>query len=324
MTLPRLNWSMVARQSLSGSTVADVLTVLKTECESGGAMFADGWTCEVDDPGTIQGLALKPPAAAVSDLRIILAGKAASIGTPTMLSPDTAANAVILVGISKGITTEVFGSFDDANPMGGGTFSGYWKACVVSSIAYITIYYCDEALCVVVDNNANNTGKYLLAGALFDPMSDHPDDAESNGRVYSMSVVGSVATTGAGGRPWNTTVANGVSTNSWFVHGTADGNGHTGSFAPGGSGWVASVKTYYTGNGFNTPGGTRVAVPNFLSVGTDFMGRLREIHVFYDELHASTLNKAGPVPAVYIAATHAIVSTTSGMGSVAFAASDNS
>lgn len=327
MANPRLAWKMVPRAALSAATAAAVLTALKTACQSGGDMFADGWTCEVDDPGTIQGIALKPPAAAVSELRIILAGKAASIGTPTMLTPDTATTGVVLCAISKGIAAETFGSFDDADPMGGGTFSGYWRGFTCASSSHITIFYSDEAVVVVIDNNANNTVRYIVAGAFMDPMSVIAGDAESSERLYGMAVVGSVATTGAN-NAWAVTTANSATANAWFVHGASDGNGHMGRFTPGAGTWEPCTKMATFSPTATTilitDNGKKVTLPwGTIRVSDSvFTGRLREIMVHSGGTHADVRYTGSPsVIAGYLAGPGVATETSN---HVFFAARENS
>lgn len=322
MSLPRLVWKKAERAALGGSTVADILTALKTLCESGGAMFADGWTCEVDDPGTIQGLALKPPAAAVSELRIIFAGKAASIGTPTMLAPDTATTANVLIGISKGITVETFGSFDDANPMGGGTFSGYWRGFGAGSATHITVFYSDEALCVMIDNNTNGTMRYIVAGAFLDMHSTTGGDVEASERVYSIACCGSVVT--GINRALDTATANNATLSGWFVHGTSDGNAHFGSFQPGAGTWQTVQRPWTMQPSLFgiTQNGARILLPATCDYDIDgsFAGRLREIHGHTHAIHAVTKLKTGGANACHIGGA----SLTADSYCVAFSEADNS
>lgn len=239
----------IARTALSGTTAEAVRAFLKAACESGGAMYADGWTC-VEDADT-DGLALIPPGKDASfddDLRILICGKAASIGTPTMAlvegvsALDTAQTGEVMVGMVRrnGATLGTF-DWNAASGLVYGAlgspayvFTGYLRCIDCASAAYISVIYTKEWLKVTVDNNANNTMRYFRAGAWLDPNSvAYGQDCEANGRLYAIATSGGGATTGIASLHKANATVNSATGNGSYVHGTADGNSHLLFMKPG-------------------------------------------------------------------------------------------
>lgn len=247
-------------------------------------MAALGWDV-IADADTFGIACIAPAAALAGDLAIIFAMKDASVGTPTMLTPDTATTGVLMVGLYKGGAldgTETL-NWDAADPLGaGGTFSGYWRGVTPAGSTRLTIWACEEALVLCLDNDASGTLKSIIAGAWVDPLSVETADCETTGRVYAMSVSGGVATTGMSANPWSTGTSNSATGNGIFAHGTSAGNAHTGSWVPRSSSWRVFTKHHgltISANQYISSGGAVYIWPWMLMInsGTDCVGFTRQM-----------------------------------------------
>lgn len=231
MPLPFDGWKQYGRRAITAATAAGLLTDLADAASpSRIQMEADGWTFLWDADGF--GVALFPPG--MTDVAFIIAGKAASIGTPTMAlvnnvtALDSATAAVLLVGMVFGGT---FSSptldWDAASPLGTGTFTGFMRGIACGTNSHITINYSDDSLLINVDNATNGSSKGILMGGWIDPYSENAGDCRSDGKLLAMYASGSVATGGyASSMSGTSQIANSSVNNRWFDHGTADGNGH--------------------------------------------------------------------------------------------------
>lgn len=302
MALPRLNWTMIARGTLAAATAEAVMDFVYTNLNGVG-----GWTVAREQNGGVtEGIVLTPPTAAVSDMRIIMAGVASGSPTPTMRSPDTFTTGVLLCGIVKGVTSPGSLDWDAASPIADGTWSGYWRGFTCASSSNITVYYSGEAVMVVIDNNSNTTMRYVIAGAWCDPMSAVAGDCESSGRLYGMAMCGSVATTGINTAFWSASTANSTTANGMFTNANTNGNAHAGHFTPGAATWdqcaivfanLGVTATTY----FATPNNKRILWPILIARASDsrFAGRPREISMHIDGRHAATYLTTGSTVAGY-------------------------
>lgn len=279
MTLAFDGFNMVARGAITAATCAGLLTDLANASSAIRlAMEADGWTFEID--ADTYGVVLTPPASALSDdLRILIAGKDASLGTPTALlinsvtTLDTLTTGELMVGLAGGAAGSYATlNWDDADPVGsvtaGGWFSGYLRGIKCASNGYITMYYSDTAIVIAVDNSTDGSVKYIAAGCLYDPLSTNSGDCEANGYLYGMAVVGAVATTGFSAACWYAQTSNSATANTLFVHGTSSGYAHSVYRDPSTGHWQPCIRhsggamLYHTGSVQpKTVGGKVVPLP---------------------------------------------------------------
>jgi hypothetical protein len=280
--IPFSGFNQVNRQALVGATADAILDLLETLCTAGGQMYIDGWR-KVRDADTF-GLALTPPLSELNDdLRIILAGRAVDAETPTMLvingvtALDTDAAGVLLCGLTGGAAGSYSGTlnWDAADPLGavaaGGWFSGYVRGFTYATSSHITIWYNERTLIICIDNNAASTIRWVVLGAPIDPLSQNAGDCEANDHLYAMSVIGSVATTGANGLYGALTV-NSATANRPFASGTADTNAHSVYRDPATGKWQHFSKEANTGMNFKSAGNRYLPQPIFVFAGTGAVG----------------------------------------------------
>lgn len=271
--LPFYGAKMVT-QALSAATPAGVLADI-TSMMNG----RDGWTVTAD--ADTFGIYCTPPGGTGfdDDLRILFAGKAAGIGTPTMAlvegatALDTATTGVILCGMVRrnGATLGTF-NWDAAGGAVFGAigspayvFTGFMRGFTCATANRITIFYTNEELFVCIDNSSSGTLRYIRIGAFIDPVGGVAGtDCEANGRIYAMACAGGVATTGIATACKAVSTANSSTGNGILVHGTSDGNAHFLHMKPNDTtnsraitrGWSASVTTpqfYANKSGMRTP-----------------------------------------------------------------------
>lgn len=303
MALSHLSWSMSARAAATMTAAAFIANLSARLSAYGGTVVAD--------PDTF-GIAWYPPGLS-DDLAIVIAVKDASVGTPTMLTPDSATTGVVLLGMVKGAPASGGASlnWDAASPLGSGTFSGYWRGVTYAGSNNLTMMISDEAMAMFLDAaGATGTIKAAVAGAIMDPLSTHASNAETNGRVYGMWVT-SGATTGLSAGGWNGTSASSATASGLFVHGTVNGNTHVGSFVPGSATWrtlnatVAISGVAITTTNLRGENGTNYITQDIFWFGTTWHGKARGITIVADGRHAATRQTtiAGPstVDAVYLA-----------------------
>lgn len=296
--LPRLIWTKTQNNFAVTATTAAILAALVTELTNGG--------CTVEQHtqgGVLSCIGVKFPTSAISDLRVLIAGRSTS-ETPTMLTPDTYSADRLLVGISKGITAETIVDWRNANPYGAGTFSGFWRhGGATTSMQKLFVIVSAEGLCISTEaTSGTKPNSHIIAGAIIDPHSNNAASCETSGRVYAMQTMAG----GSGVSIWND------SANGLFYHSvTANSGSHFGAFLPRASTWT-TLKRLIAGTGmlplpiatsFQTPGAAEsVCRPIYaedLTTPYPSYGRIREIFYWHDEIHAKTINKSGPVVAGY-------------------------
>ena len=316
--LPRLTWTKTQNVFSVTSTTAAILAALVTELTNAG--------CTVEQHtqgGVLSCIGVTLPGADVSDLRILIAGRSTSETVSGMLTPDTYAADRLLMGVSKGITSETIVDWRNANPYGGGTFSGFWRMSgATTSINALFVVASAEAIMVSVQANAGSA-PWLSAfgGAFIDPHSENAASCETSGRVYGMQT--QIALTDA--NIWGTQLS------GLFDHNTgANTATHFGAFLPRSSTWTTlrrapmnTPRPAPTSTSLQTPGAVEsVCVPIYCeSLTTPFpvYGRIREVFFWHDDIHGRTVNKAGPTVAGYTIAAQIAASSDAAF----MAAADN-
>lgn len=303
MSLTTQAWKYVGSQSFAAGLVNLALDAVNTLGTA--VLYADGttrtpgsgsaWTwSRYQNAAVTEAMHAAPPTDTLAQ-RIILAGQAAAVKTPTMASPDTSAAVVIMAGINK--NSGAFNAWDNAAPFTSGQFSGFWRAWPgTAGAGTVYLYECQEAVIVLITTTAG--GVYgILLGAFIDPES--PDvalDAESDGKLYGWSVSG---VTGAMSTSWWT--AGGTA--DWLRHSASASQCHAAVFSPGAGALLTfepllSPRTTMSASGVKSRSGrwgraslqarAAAAAPN-----DQTLGRFREICAFSDAQVPSKQSNGG-------------------------------
>jgi len=196
-----------------------------------------------------QALTCEPPAASGLGVTpvVIIAGRAL-VGTPTsptMLSPDTAFNATLNVGVNK--NGGAYNSWDAALPMTSGQWSGYYRASAttMATSTIVRVYVSQETI-LITTINASASHAWFYAGAILQPYSnDTSVCAETDGRLYGMCVSGGTSAVAA---TWLT------STGAMWSHNITANNLHAAVFQPNtGTVWSCGTRTVYSTGGGTIP-----------------------------------------------------------------------
>jgi len=305
MALVALNWRRIASQAVASSTVEDMLNAIYTAY--GAAAYIDGetragkptaWTISrYENVGVTEAIYGTPPAAAVNDLRVILAGVDAGAPTPTMQTPDTFSTATVLCSVNK--NSGVFNAWDAAAPFTSGDFFGYWKASRNSNaVVAVHCFECQEAIAVFFESSTGYIGGCAL-GALHDPLTSHALDAETSGRLYGVLT--------SGYSNWSPNLWN----NGFNGHSNFNNSPHTGVFTPG-AGTVEAmssgvVHSAVSGNSKTTVSGSPILWPvcsERYSTPYQFRGKLREIFMFGQGQFGQVVQDSGAVDRGYVVSGH--------------------
>lgn len=263
MVLPRLHWKKITYFPNLGSitTNSGVLDAIYNAFQA--TTYDDGttrtgstteWTiARYQNAGTTEAVYGTPPAAAVSDLRVIIAGQNSVTKTPTM-DYGPFSGLYLWAGINKG--SGAFNAWDNASPFTTGNFSGYNSFGTPSTYGYtaVLILESEEALAVFIGTTASWYVMGFVAGAFIDPISVSASDVESNGRLYSFATSGSFMNLSAG------------NSFSFFLNnnGTLNSNNHHRSFVPG-AGTKRSLSLIFVGitpsTHYISPGNSTMAIP---------------------------------------------------------------
>jgi len=247
--VPALTFLRCADVSPAAATIAGFLDAIYTALSAvndyrGTAKPAShAWTfAQRQVTGVTNAVTCEAPAALglISPV-VIIAGRA-TVGTPTMLAPDTAFNSICLIGVNK--NGGVYNSWDAALPMTSGQWSGYYRGVYSALNATATIVRCyvsQETILVQCIQSATVQG-WMYAGALLQPYTNDTSLAcETDGRLYGMTVSGgtsSVSTT------WLTTTV------AMFSHATSASANHSAVFQPNtATMYACGTRTVYSSGG---------------------------------------------------------------------------
>lgn len=190
MPLPTL--SHVAQvEALSSPTIVDLLTVLA------GLTFTH-WNVvsqQEDGEGDLVAVLLKPKAAAISDVRVIFAGRSADPTGVSMESPDTWSNSVLLMRVGKDCVGDALDDWKTADPLGSsdGTWMGFIHASRPLTSWTPTMIRVVETAETIELEIVNTTEKtWCEAGCRYRNASDAAG-YETNGRLVGMATTGSAA-----------------------------------------------------------------------------------------------------------------------------------
>ncbi len=299
MANPTLNWRYVGVQTFV-STINNALDAAYTLGTA--TTYADGsartpgtgsaWTWNREVSGVTVAAYGVPPTNALGFDYII--GGTVGASAYTFLTPDTATLAnCIVYGMNR--SSGAFTTWTSATPFtNAGGFSGYWRGTrtfVATAYDSVSMWESQEGCILQFANAANGQSATIGLGALIDPLSSAPLNAESDGRLYSMWGSGSVSVTSG---TW-ASVAVGTDATAWA--GSAGSGGcHMGTFAPGTNVMLggAGAQTYRFGTyvpttTFTSTNGDIARVPLSAWNGTNtYIGQSRQWYITKDSLSRLT------------------------------------
>jgi hypothetical protein len=220
---------------------------------------------------------------------------------------DTRSTEYLYAGQAK--NSGVYTSFDNATtPFTVGDFTGFAICTNVAATAGITLLYMwesQEAVICQFRNAATNGQVYnAVLGAFIDPLSTNAANAETDGRLYGLSLGG------AGTMPatWLGTGADGAT----FFHLATAASSHFGTFTPG-AGTIALATrptTYTVTSGFSSRNGDLPEIPYQIGAfaGGAYYGQLRQMFVTRDSLTGIAWEAAG-VQKGYLYAASSLTAT---------------
>lgn len=235
------------------------------------------------------------PASGAMNQQIICMGIPSTVpvaGSTFKQFVDSRSNASVYAGTAK--NSGLYQSFQNATPFTVGDFTGFAACTNLAPTAGITLLLMwESAESVVIQLRESATSGQVTAtvmGAFVDPLSVNLANAETDGRLYGVSVTGSLANMPA---TWMSSAAGG----SPFTHGTSTSNAHFGTFNPG-LGTLATVtraQTFTPSSAFASRNGDLPQIPYQLvgSVSNAYIGQLRQMFVTRDSLTGIAWEAAG-------------------------------
>ena len=316
MANPTLNWRYVGTLTFVSSisnaldaayTLGTSVTYADGAARVPGAGSAWTWNREVAvGPVTVAAYGV-PPVNALGFSFII--GGTVGASAYTFLTPDTAALAnCIVYGMNR--SSGAYTTWTSATPFtNAGGFSGYWRGTRI-----LTTFVCDSVAmwesqegCVLQFGvAASGTTQSIGLGALFDPLSTAPLNAEADGRLYSIWGSGSNAVTNGG---W-AQIATGADGTAW-AGGATNAICHAGTFAPGTNVMLtgAGSQTYRFGTFIPTAAFTstngdiaRVPIVGYNALN-NFVGQSRQWYITKDSISRLTWTNGATVIGYIWAAT---------------------
>jgi len=216
MALTPLTWKMLPPMTVATSGVHGVLDTIyncgrQTTYVDGTlkSSSATSWTWNRDNTNSINTgsttavyASLTTPNPSLLSQSTILIGSTASpvaIKYARTGGSDVWASSKIMAGIGKSsgsyLNWNVLGSSGTGTPFSTGEFTGY-LSIGSTSVTTIMIFESQEALGIFGLDNAGSVRLAVFSGAFIDPLSSDLTNAESDGRLYGLSGVGSYSTTG--------------------------------------------------------------------------------------------------------------------------------
>ena len=312
MANPTLNWRYVGAQTF----VSSISNALDGAYTLGTAVtYADGsarvpgtgsaWTWAREVSGVTVAAYGIPPVNALGFNYII--GNTVGAIAYTFLTPDTGSAANCLVyGMNR--SSGAFTTWTSATPFTNAGFSGYWRGSrSFAQIAYDSVFMWESQEGCVLQFCNSTTGQTsaIVFGALLDPLSTAPLNAEVDGRLYTMFGSGAVVVTS---NLWAGLASS--SDGSLLAGNSSAGTAHMGTFAPGTNVMLggAGVQTFrfgqYTpGTTFTSSNGDIARVPlTAWNANQTFVGQSRQWYLTKDSLTRLTWTNGAVVIGYIVAA----------------------
>ena len=312
MANPTLNWRYVGVQTFV-SSISNALDGAYTLGTS--VTYADGsarvpgtgsaWTWAREVSGVTVAAYGIPPVNALGFNYII--GNTVGVSAYTFLTPDTGTAANCLVyGMNR--SSGAFTTWTSATPFTNAGFSGYWRGSrSFAQIAYDSVFMWEsqEGCVLQFCNSATGQTSAIVFGALLDPLSTEPLNAEVDGRLYTMFGSGAVVVTS---NLWAGLAS--TSDGSLLSGNSSAGTAHMGTFAPGTNVMLggAGVQTFrfgaYTpGTTFTSSNGDIARVPlTAWNANQTFVGQSRQWYLTKDSVTRLTWTNGAAVIGYIVAA----------------------
>jgi hypothetical protein len=267
------------------------------------------WTWNYDattkTSGGVKTACYAVPASGALNQQIIFIGVPSTVsvaGSTWKQFIDARSNQGVYAGAAK--NSGLYQTFENPTPFNVGDFTGFAAVANLAPTAGITLLYMwESAEAVIVQLREAATSGAVTStalGAFVDPLSTNLANAETDGRLYGVSVTGSIATVPAA---WMSATSGG----SPFSHGTSSGNAHFGTFTPG-AGTVTTTtraQTFAPTSAFTSRNGDLPQIPYQLvgSVSGAYIGQLRQLFVTRDSLTGIAWEAAGVTKGYLLAAS---------------------
>lgn len=305
MANPTLNWRYVGTVNIVAAinNGLDAVYTLGTS-----ATYADGsarvpgtgsaWTWAREVSGVTVAAYGIPPVNALS-FNYILGGTSGA-SAYTFLAPDTATLAnCIVYGMNR--SSGAFTTWTSATPFTNAGFSGYWRGTrsfAVFGYNNVSMWESQEGCIIQFGETVAGQSSTIGLGALLDPLSTAPLNAEADGRIYSMWGGGSASITSG---TWAGVTAGTDATA--FAGSNVAGGCHMGTFAPGTNVMFggAGAQTYRFGTftpptTFTATNGDIARVPlSAWNGSTTFYGQSRQWFITKDSISRLTWTNGATV-----------------------------
>jgi hypothetical protein len=214
MPLPTLTWRAFAPVTLAANTTAAIMDAIYANGLA--ATYADGsarpapgtagstswsWAREQATGVTVAvyGTPPAPASGVVIPTKYIVAGASTLPGTgPTMATVNNVANidtnAVNRLNIGMVKNPGAYTTWSAANPFTSGTFSGYVnvsQATTAVTFVSLRMWECQEGFICQLFTAGGAASYPFGGGALVDPLTSAASGAETDGRIYTVTSVGS-------------------------------------------------------------------------------------------------------------------------------------
>jgi len=235
MALPTLHGRFVGSQSFTTGSISAALDAIYTlgtrTTYANGTTRTPGsgsaWTWTRQQIGGITEACIGAmPATNALNMRYIIAGSTTARAY-TLLTPDSATLANILVqGMNRGSAT-LTGNWYDAQPFGSGNI-GYWRASATLGVQNIAYMWETEEDYIVQVGSSGSGFSACGGGGFIDPKDTGAPAAESDGRLYGQWASGSSLIT-------SNFLADyfGGAIYGMYTHGTLNSNSHCCVLNPG-------------------------------------------------------------------------------------------
>lgn len=213
---------------------------------------------------------------------VVIGGTSNAAGAAwKQLATDTRLANFLYMGLAK--NSGLYTSWNNGvTPFTVGDFTGMGYICAnVNQYVYIIMWESEESVAVQTVNTATGYIGCGLAGAYIDPLSANTLNAETDGRLYGISVTGSGNFMAA---TWlsSTTAANAP----LLYHLATSGDMHSVTFTPGAGTLVSTYRfgSFAPTNQFTSRNGDLPQIPLQMWNLTNYVGQLRQMFVTRDSV----------------------------------------
>lgn len=246
------------------------------------------------------GLYAYAPTTTAINQAVVLGGATAVTGAAWKQLYDNRVANVLYGGIAKNSAT--YTSWNNGTtPFTSGDFTGF--ACVTPTLSNAGAYVvymleCEESVLIVVASSSGAVLSHFLAGAFVDPLSTNTNNAETDGRLYGVSVNGFAV-----GQPvgW---LSGAATAGSFLTNATTTSDAHSVTFTPGAGTVVATVRfgSYTPSTALTSRNGDLPQIPFQMATATQYIGQLRQISITRDSTALTAWESGGVVKGYLLSA----------------------